>query len=245
MNKTKLATNGTKSKSSNGKAENSTALIKGLPENEKAELVKDLAVLDKGIRAFKITDDTTRSNASVLLSSVKQKVKDVTFKKDTIVKPIKNSVKLIEAEFKLILDPLAELETIIKKEIARDYTVQEQIRLETERKARELEAKKLAKLDEKLNSDNPLEASLAENKAEQIRQDTETKLDAVAVKTNINTSVGSTNIRKIWTYEVIDPKLVPAEYKVIDSALVNGAIRNGARNIAGLRIYEKPIVAGK
>lgn len=245
MNKTKLATNGTKSKSSNGKAANSTALIKGLPESEKAELVKDLGILDKSIKAFKITDDVTRGNASLLLTSVKTKIKEVTGKKDSIVKPIKESVKLIEAEFKIILEPLSELETIIKKEIARDYTVQEEIRLETERKAREEEAKKLAKLNEKLNSENQLERSLAENKAEQIRMNTETKIESVAVKTNINTNVGSTNIRKIWTYEVIDPKLVPVEYKVIDSALVNGAIRNGERNIPGLRIFEKPIVAGK
>lgn len=245
MNKTKLATNGTKSKSSNGKAGNSNALIKGLPETERAELVKDLAVMDKSIRAFKIKDDVTRVSASTLLTSVKTKIKEVTAKKDLIVKPIKGSLKLIEAEFKVILEPLSDLETLIKKEIARDYTEQEAIRLEIERKAREEEAKKLAKLQEKLESDNLLERSLAENKAEIIKQNAEAKIETAAPKTNINTNIGSTNIRKIWTYEVLDPNLVPAEYKVIDSALVNGAIRNGERKIPGLRIFEKPIVAGK
>lgn len=48
--------------------------------------------------------------------------------------------------------------------------------------------------------------------------------------------------RKRWTYEMGDPSdfaRIPDTYKQIDSAAVRAAIRDGVRNIPGLRIYQE------
>jgi hypothetical protein len=44
---------------------------------------------------------------------------------------------------------------------------------------------------------------------------------------------------KRWTFEVIDIGRVPTKYLEISSAAVRLAIRNGEREIKGLRIYQE------
>jgi hypothetical protein len=44
--------------------------------------------------------------------------------------------------------------------------------------------------------------------------------------------------REVWTYEVMDPAAVPLGYLTIDDAAVKGAIRDGIREIPGIRIYQ-------
>lgn len=57
-------------------------------------------------------------------------------------------------------------------------------------------------------------------------------------------TIGNSQAVKVWRWEVVDKKLVPDEYKEIDSVRVNQSIRNMQRDgvkemtIAGLRIYQ-------
>ena len=54
---------------------------------------------------------------------------------------------------------------------------------------------------------------------------------------------GSTSVRKTWAYEVVDEKAVPRAYLMLDDGLINLAIKDGARKIKGLRIYQKESLA--
>jgi hypothetical protein len=51
--------------------------------------------------------------------------------------------------------------------------------------------------------------------------------------------VGTASVRLTWTYEVVAPDEVPREYLILNAAAVTQAIRNGARAIPGLRIYQR------
>lgn len=54
------------------------------------------------------------------------------------------------------------------------------------------------------------------------------------------TEYGSTgSLRKTWVFEVDDISKVPAEFLVLNSKAVRVAVREGARSIPGLRIFEK------
>ena len=53
------------------------------------------------------------------------------------------------------------------------------------------------------------------------------------------TEAGSSSQRKIWTFEITDEKAVPAEYRIIDEQLIKDAIKQGARSIPGVRIFEE------
>jgi hypothetical protein len=47
-----------------------------------------------------------------------------------------------------------------------------------------------------------------------------------------------------WTFEVTNKEGVPEEYKMIDDKAVNAAIRQGVREIPGIRIYNDPYIKG-
>ncbi|MDD5304787.1 MAG: hypothetical protein PHS14_16955 [Elusimicrobia bacterium] len=50
--------------------------------------------------------------------------------------------------------------------------------------------------------------------------------------------MGSTTVKKVWTFKVLDLDAVPRAYLVLDESRVREAIRQGVREIAGLEIYQ-------
>lgn len=227
------------------KTKKTTAAVKNetaLSVPEKKVITKEVDHLTKQVSSFKITDETSRVKATELLNLVKNKFKEVENKKISIVKPIKDSVKLIEKEFKLILDPLENLESIIKSEIRRDYIAREEEARKARLKAEAEEQRKLnsKKLQDQLNSDNELQRALAQNKIEQIKQDTIIK--APEASRTILTGTGTASIKKIKRYEIIDFSKLSDEYKMIDAGKITAAIRSGKLEIPGLRIYEDTII---
>ena len=53
------------------------------------------------------------------------------------------------------------------------------------------------------------------------------------------------SVRMIWDFEVVDLSKVSVEYLMINEKAVREAIRNGAREIEGVKIFQKPVVAIK
>jgi hypothetical protein len=53
------------------------------------------------------------------------------------------------------------------------------------------------------------------------------------------------NIRKTWTYEIIESELVPREFCEPSKSLIDSAIKNGIREIKGLKIYEKETIVSR
>jgi len=61
----------------------------------------------------------------------------------------------------------------------------------------------------------------------------------------VRTESGTSSIRFVWTYDVVDKGKVPADYlkdDPTDSKKVNAAITSGIREIPGLKIFEIPTV---
>ena len=65
----------------------------------------------------------------------------------------------------------------------------------------------------------------------------------VPEKTVKGVAGGSMTVKKIWKFTIVDEKLIPNEYRIVSEQLINEAIRNGARDIPGCRIYEDKIIS--
>lgn len=68
------------------------------------------------------------------------------------------------------------------------------------------------------------------------------------VEAVVTTKVGTSNIRMVWDYEVLDISKVPAQYLEVVPALVKSALVESERqgmelSIPGLRTFKKPSVA--
>jgi hypothetical protein len=46
------------------------------------------------------------------------------------------------------------------------------------------------------------------------------------------------SVSKVWKWELVDPMQVPTEYWSIDPAKLDAAVKAGAREIPGVRVYE-------
>ena len=62
-------------------------------------------------------------------------------------------------------------------------------------------------------------------------------------KTTIRTVQGTVSIKKTWTFSIEDESLIPKKYWSTDKVKINKAIREGARDIGGLRIFQASDVA--
>lgn len=55
--------------------------------------------------------------------------------------------------------------------------------------------------------------------------------------------VGGVKLKKVWTFEIIDEKKIPASLMMVNEMKIKNRIREGVREIAGLRIYQEEIVS--
>lgn len=165
------------------------------------------------------------------------------------IAPFKAQIDEIKDVFKKPLELLTEAETVARDKI-NAYLLEERRIKEAEarkieeqrRKEAEKELKKLDRQDLKADkyddaTARALHESIADKKAEILAKATE------AIE--INQSNDSSSVRMIWDFEVTDLTKVPVEYLQINAVAVREAIRKGAREINGIKIYQKPSVAIK
>lgn len=125
------------------------------------------------------------------------------------------------------------------------YHLKEEARLEKEEvERREREAAKIEEERENLAElaavsggevDIELESDSLDKREDQLHVDTG------APKSVSRGNIGSSSLRRDWTFDVLDITKVPARYLLINAPAVNSAIKKiGTRNIPGLKIYQKP-----
>lgn len=218
---------------------------------EKEELSKDLMLLDKNARSYKIVSQADRDNGTVILSAILTKYKEAEARRKQLVDPLNGVVRQINAEFKKITEPLLQLEGIVKNEIARDFREQERIRIEKEREEqRRLEAERKKLEAQMKKAKDELSKELIQNRINEAEITAEQKIEAVQEKKTVSTTAGSTTVRKIWTWKYENPQAVdlskiPVEYLKVDEAKILTAIRSGVREISGIIIYQTESVSAR
>ena len=198
------------------------AKVAATPDKQVAEFGKAVAKFEaEAENIVKIKDQTEYAVATEFISRIQTQVKLMEKERKSWVDPLNEQVKRLNAMFKMRSQPAEELITKIKRAMS-DYLIAE------ERKAREKEAKLLA----------------AQEKKNQKAMETGKPINfgatpTVARPTNtVHAEAGrSTGVKK-WKWELVDPFQVPREYLMIDERALNLAVLNGAREIAGVRIFE-------
>ena len=199
---------------------------------------KELVVISKEVKAqvkqandiiVKTEEDVIK--ATGLLGEVKVKIKEVKSVKDVILTPFKEHIKFLNGLFTAQLDPLEEIEGIIKGKIVGFAREQEAIAKVKEEKLRLAKEKKDAKA---IENNKPVE--VAPIPTVERREQT--------------VNVGSTQAttKKTWEFEIENfeelPKdiiaevLAKAKVKGIYDIVVRKRVSSGVREIKGVRIFE-------
>ena len=200
---------------------------------QKKEIEQSTKALVARATKFQITDPASLQKSSGILSDIataKKRANDLRF---SLTKPLDESKKRIMALFSPFIDQFEKATTIIKNKV-RDYY------FEQEEKARKAEKERLlaeAKREEEIKK---AQEEDREPVVEEIPVIPEVKVPEKTVK---GVAGGSMTVKKIWKFTIVDPKLIPEEYWIIDEGLIREAVRNGAREISGVKIYEDKVVS--
>lgn len=208
--------------------------------------IKARVYLNKMVDA-RIDNEADKENACILLKEVSDYSKAIETQRKELTKPLKSQVKEIEDKFKAPLQFLKEADNILRDKI--NHFLNEQ---RAKREAESLALKQKAE-DEALAQAEKLEMLKSgagdfddvTRKAmiEAIEEKQNKIIDDTAKKEKINQSSANSTVRSVWSFRLVDLSKVPVEFIQLNETAVRQAIKNGARNIEGLEIYQQSQVA--
>ena len=180
---------------------------------------KELQVLEKQVSplvsqadGYKIDSVEAVDEASIFLKKVRDTERSIEAKRLEFTQPLNQSLRAINATFKKLKEPLFQARMLLTGKIVEWKTAESQ-RLEKE----EARRRKIQEAHEK--------------KGHEVK--------APVVMDRPDNKIGNTQTRKVWTFKVVDFSKMPDEYKMLNNVAVNQALRDGAREIKGVKIYQE------
>lgn len=216
-------------------------------EQEIAKLREDAnLLLFKSEEVAAIATPEQEARATEYLAQVKRRYKLVDEKRKEYVKPLKDVIDKINADFKTILDPLQQVEVIVKRGMT-DYRDSEEFKeKEKARVMAELQAKQAANaLKNDMTPENLQRAQEAGKELAEARTE--------APKA-VGTQSGTAAFRKEWKFKIVDGSKLPdrvneavlklAFEKGLYDQVIRGMIKSGHRDIPGVEMWEEstPII---
>ncbi len=207
-------------------------------ESELKPLESEVQTLKEAAEKMVISNDVEYAHASDALAVVNKKEKAIEKMRKFFVDPLNLQVKNINAMFKPQVNAADEIVQIIKKKMVVYYDIKEAARIKEQKRLDDIRDAANKKREEKGQ----------EAIAEPVRE------VAMPAKTVV-TDNSASNVRKVWTCEILHINELPDEIKqiVLGEAFKKGIVKSvvqafverGVREMPGARIYEETrMVAG-
>ena len=223
-----------------------------LVEQAEESKVADLTMIQEFVKTHKIVDQQSLLEATEFLAKAKRAIKLYDEKRLDLTRGLKATVKKIEEIFKAKTNPLDEAIAKLSASILKFNKEQEanRLRLAQENAEREKQERikkaqedaEAAKLTASIFGDDeePEAVAEAEQKVEEVKQEI-VKVEPVKAAP-VRTMSGTSTIRKDWTFDVISVEELAksrSDLVIENTVAIRQAIRNGERDIPGLKIYQK------
>ena len=202
-----------------------TAILNVTPQSDPAvrAFSDSIDALLKYANERSITSQADVKTATEDLSIISKLKKEIEAKRKEYTSPLDAHLKVINAVFKGVQEPLLEADGILRKKVLGYQTEMARQAAEAERIAAE-------------------EARLAEEKAALTGQPVEPTESAVVAppKTTTKGEFGTSGQAMIAKFEVEDFAKLPDKYKLPNDALIGKLVRAGETDIPGVRIWKEP-----
>jgi len=234
---------------------------------ETTKLENLLTKLDENVAVIIIEKDEHFGKATELLKKIKTSIKECESSRKKFISPFNDFVSTINLKFKPIKIKAENIKANLESKILIYHkTIEEKRRKEAEKirqeeikqleKERAETEKKEAAAKEEQQRIVDAASSFLDEETEIVKPDNddsekiqaeieEKKASPLEVQTNFKTENVTTSIRKIWTYEILDTSEIPKEFCTPDPKKISLAIKTGAREIPGIRIFEKESVVSR
>ena len=150
--------------------------------------------------------------ASSFLKRIRDTERVIEEKRLEFTKPINQSLKAINETFKRLAEPLKQARTLVTGKILA---------------WKRAEAERIAKEEER------------RRKIQEAHKEAGHKATSPVIMERPKKKIGNVQSRKVWTFKVVNFSKVPDEFKNLNQVAVNLAIRDGARSIEGLEIFQE------
>ena len=220
-------------------------------DSETQEIAAKAEELREGVGALTLEGPQDLALADNLLVKMAMRRKELEAKRKFFTAPLNDHVKAINAWFKRLTDPLEEADKALRVKVV-EYRRAEQERVNEEKRKAAQEAAKAAQAAQEAEraADRAAQGGLTKS-AEAIRSRAKEDL-AKANHGLIQASVASAHApqatraanggevltRKVWRWEILNGLEVPRVFLAIDRVAITEAVRKGAREIPGVRIFE-------
>ena len=178
------------------------------------EILKQIQPILVMAETIEVDNATDVDEGSKFLRKIKDAKIIIEDKRKSFTGPLNESLRNINKSFKDMVKPLDEAEEVVKRKILKWR------RTEAERSAEE-------------------ERILMEARA--VLKEAEIELPDIdhVSPMPIENKIGNVQAVKRWTFEVIDADKIPRAYLILNTVSINSMIRQGLRDIPGLRIYQE------
>jgi hypothetical protein len=179
-------------------------------DQQVAIVAKEIEPIQSKVANLVVKDEPSSKYATDLLSFITKAKRRLEERRKFFVGPLNDHVKSINQEFKVLTDPLEEMERSIKDKLM-SYMEAER---ERQKKADEEKQKVLDEMAKK----NGLPA---------VKVETEEKHQ-------VKSAIGSAHTVKRWTWKVTDETKIPKEYWIIDEKKLNNLVKAFTKTIDGV-----------
>jgi len=205
--------------------------------------------IDERAKLISVTDAVSYDTAVTFLKEVNNKLKDFKAQRDKYIKPMKDSIKAIDERLKEPIKLLEDTDTTLRQKLntyLSEVRKREEERLALERKKREDEAiRQLDNLEQAKTQAGEYDEVTQKAIQRTIENKQNKAIEATVSQEKVNLSTNSASVSMVWDFEVIDKSKLPLEYLKVDEVAIRNAIRNGQREIAGVKIFQKPQISLK
>lgn len=203
-----------------------------------------------------VTNDGEAEMAAEVLGRIASTKKSIKEARLRVTRPLDESKKAAIDLEKAILEPLEPVDRTLRAGLG-NYQAEQQRKIREEqeridRERREAEAKaraeaeaaarKAAEATEEEAEEAEAEADLA--RARELVKKAEPKQEVLPAGPTKAAS-GTASTRMVWKATVTDEAKVPREFLKVDTVAINKAVREGVREIPGVKIEQEPEVSVK
>lgn len=198
-----------------------------MTDKKLTEIKKDALSLQKKVQGIKIVTNKEAIEATEMLSQVKARAKRIEEIRLSYTKPLNDSLRKINSDFKEALRPYAEMESSLKRGIL-DY------RAEEERKRR-AEEERLRKEAEARAREEARKKHVAMKKVMEKAPVPVIEKQSTVIASNTST----VRARMVTKFRVVDKNKIPRKYLIVNETAIRVDIRNGISTIPGVEIYQE------
>ncbi len=200
--------------------------------------------IDEQAKLISITDAVSYDSAVRFLKEVNTKLKDFKSQREKYIKPMKDSIKAIDEKLKEPIKLLEDTDTTLREKLnsyLSEVRKREKERLILERKKAEEDAiREIDKLEQTKAQAGEYDEVTQKAIQRTVENQQNKAIEATVLDNKINLSTDSASVSMVWDFEVTDKSSLPLEYLKVDEVAIRNAVRNGERNIPGVKIYQKP-----